>query len=224
MTSSSIKENPNPVIHTAQTRSYGALSSQSIGSSAIARFNLDSSAHQYEQSARFSAAKVTQLSPPPTAVERSVALALADAAHPNEVSPNKDHSKSSCDLNLLKQAGFVIFHPKHIQQQCKVLRYTSFVPSLSSQSSVEGTTAVNKDERKRDKITAQEVFDIIRNIQDPEHPLTLEQLNVVRLELIEVVDLSGEYEYGDDEMEICCSAINGEMYHKKFSTVNIHFT
>jgi hypothetical protein len=38
------------------------------------------------------------------------------------------------------------------------------------------------DENETDPIDAREVFDIIRNINDPEHPLTLEELNVVRLD------------------------------------------
>ncbi|KAM3724643.1 rRNA methyltransferase 2 [Dirofilaria immitis] len=37
-----------------------------------------------------------------------------------------------------------------------------------------------------DPINAQEIFDYIRDINDPEHPLTLEQLNVVQEELITV--------------------------------------
>ena len=40
----------------------------------------------------------------------------------------------------------------------------------------------------RDRVTKQEIFDIIRRINDPEHPLTLEQLNVVQLDLINVDD------------------------------------
>ena len=40
----------------------------------------------------------------------------------------------------------------------------------------------------QDRIDAEEVFDIIRNIQDPEHPNTLEQLAVVSLEQVEVKD------------------------------------
>lgn len=35
-------------------------------------------------------------------------------------------------------------------------------------------------------IDAEEIFDIIRNINDPEHPLTLEQLNVLQLHHIQV--------------------------------------
>ncbi|KNC83776.1 hypothetical protein SARC_04000 [Sphaeroforma arctica JP610] len=35
---------------------------------------------------------------------------------------------------------------------------------------------------------AEEIFDLIRDIKDPEHPFTLEQLNVVSLDQIEVLD------------------------------------
>jgi metal-sulfur cluster biosynthetic enzyme len=43
----------------------------------------------------------------------------------------------------------------------------------------------------RDAIDALEVFELLRNINDPEHPLTLEQLNVASLDLIEVDDAAG---------------------------------
>lgn len=70
-------------------------------------------------------------------------------------------------------------------------------------------------EGKRDAITVNEIFDIVRNIQDPEHPLTLEQLNVVRLELIKVVDLKGG---GGD------GGLGDGMLAKSFSTVHVQFT
>lgn len=41
---------------------------------------------------------------------------------------------------------------------------------------------------ERERIDAAEVFEHIRNIQDPEHPLSLEQLNVVTLDHIQVND------------------------------------
>merc|ERR1711916_119007 len=44
------------------------------------------------------------------------------------------------------------------------------------------------DDTEREPIDAQEVFDLICHINDPEHPLTLEQLNVVQLSLIHVDD------------------------------------
>lgn len=39
---------------------------------------------------------------------------------------------------------------------------------------------------QEDKIDIDEIYDIIKNINDPEHPLTLEQLNVVSKELISI--------------------------------------
>ncbi|KAL5516110.1 hypothetical protein EMCRGX_G001381 [Ephydatia muelleri] len=39
----------------------------------------------------------------------------------------------------------------------------------------------------RDEIDAREIFDLVRNINDPEHPLTLEELNVLQEAHIEVM-------------------------------------
>lgn len=44
------------------------------------------------------------------------------------------------------------------------------------------------DECKVEALTALEVFECIRHLNDPEHPLTLEQLNVVQLAHINVDD------------------------------------
>ena len=41
---------------------------------------------------------------------------------------------------------------------------------------------------RREPIDRAEVFELIRHLNDPEHPLTLEQLNVASLDLIEVRD------------------------------------
>ncbi|XP_003748254.1 MIP18 family protein galla-2 [Galendromus occidentalis] len=47
-------------------------------------------------------------------------------------------------------------------------------------------TAAELDDAIEDPIDAREVFDLIRDINDPEHPLTLEQLKVVAEELVTV--------------------------------------
>ena len=44
------------------------------------------------------------------------------------------------------------------------------------------------DDGVRDEIDAREVFDLLRSINDPEHPLTLEELNVLQEGHIEVDD------------------------------------
>eukprot|EP00347_Sterkiella_histriomuscorum_P000011 403377526 len=48
------------------------------------------------------------------------------------------------------------------------------------------------DETIEDEIDNYEVFDMLRYINDPEHPLTLEQLNVVTPELIQVDNRNNE--------------------------------
>ncbi|CAB3401380.1 unnamed protein product [Caenorhabditis bovis] len=49
-------------------------------------------------------------------------------------------------------------------------------------------TASELDDSVVDPINANEIFELIRDINDPEHPYTLEQLNVVQEELIKVSD------------------------------------
>ncbi len=50
------------------------------------------------------------------------------------------------------------------------------------------------DETEREVVTRAEVFELIRNLNDPEHPLTLEQLNVLSEDNIDV---------DDDKSKIC---------------------
>ena len=50
------------------------------------------------------------------------------------------------------------------------------------------------DDDVRDEIDAREVFDLLRCINDPEHPLTLEELNVLQEGHIEVDDAENRVE------------------------------
>ncbi|KAF7393008.1 hypothetical protein HZH66_008841 [Vespula vulgaris] len=60
-------------------------------------------------------------------------------------------------------------------------------PKLYKKVEDRQVTAAEEDEDIVDAFDAREVFDLIRNINDPEHPLTLEELNVVEQNLIEVM-------------------------------------
>ncbi|KAK9767209.1 MIP18 protein galla-2 [Basidiobolus ranarum] len=46
-----------------------------------------------------------------------------------------------------------------------------------------------EDELVADPFDQQEIFELIRNINDPEHPLTLEQLNVVQPDHVHIDDV-----------------------------------
>jgi len=61
-------------------------------------------------------------------------------------------------------------------------------PMIFSRVEVRKLSESELNEDEVDPIDAREIFDIIRNINDPEHPLTLEELNVVDLEALSVVD------------------------------------
>lgn len=214
-------ENPNPTIHTTNKRSLPTRSSKAslLGSVAIHRYHLGGSPSQStseweavpdDEDFLFRWGSIT-------AEERSVALALSAAAYPTAfVSNYHSSTQASADsespkLDTLQQAGFALYHPHRIQKQCRAICYPSYAPSTH-------TMRVAAGELKRDTITANEVFQIIRNIQDPEHPLTLEQLNVVRIELVHVVDLKGENIDGESQ-----SHPDGS-FLKKFSTVHVQFT
>jgi metal-sulfur cluster biosynthetic enzyme len=52
-------------------------------------------------------------------------------------------------------------------------------PQIYLRSENRVITPKEEDDTVSDEIDAREVFDLIRGIKDPEHPLTLEELNVV---------------------------------------------
>ncbi|XP_045456125.1 MIP18 family protein galla-2 [Melitaea cinxia] len=52
-------------------------------------------------------------------------------------------------------------------------------PHVFEKDSAREITATERDEDVLDEIDEREIFDLIRNINDPEHPLTLEELHVV---------------------------------------------
>jgi len=65
-------------------------------------------------------------------------------------------------------------------------------PKLHKKSETRVVKLSELDESVVDEIDAREVFDMIRDINDPEHPLTLEELNVVEEDKI-VVDNVNNY-------------------------------
>ncbi|XP_026752384.2 MIP18 family protein galla-2 [Galleria mellonella] len=52
-------------------------------------------------------------------------------------------------------------------------------PHVYEKGSERKTTSAELDEELTDEFDEREIFDLIRNINDPEHPLTLEELRVI---------------------------------------------
>lgn len=61
-------------------------------------------------------------------------------------------------------------------------------PRLHSIAADRVLTKAEEDDSVADPFDSREIFDLIRLINDPEHPLTLEQLDVVRLSDVNVND------------------------------------
>lgn len=70
-----------------------------------------------------------------------------------------------------------------------------------------------------DEVDAIEVFDLIKNINDPEHPVSLEQLNVVRPEHIYIKET-----YNSNRENISgCTFVAGDSDFR-LKTILVHFT
>ncbi|EJK45590.1 hypothetical protein THAOC_35789 [Thalassiosira oceanica] len=217
----SSKDNPNPIVHsTVGKKQHRQPSGDYCGASSIQILNLDVQTSAFDakqldgEGAESFDEGAAQISSSP-AIQRSLALALSAAAYP------AGGSKQSAKLGILEAAGFALHSPTNIEKHCSSLRRPSYRPQCQSTASRAKSDDSGKETTRRDKITDNEVFDIIRNIQDPEHPLTLEQLNVVRLELVEVADLAG---CEDDVSNDVGNANGGGRKRRRFSTVNVQFT
>jgi len=76
------------------------------------------------------------------------------------------------NVSILRHAGLNI--PRTPEELLFLQREPMFVPHSQRKSET-----MEVDTEVKDPITEEEIYEIIRNIQDPEHPLTLEQLGVV---------------------------------------------
>jgi hypothetical protein len=90
------------------------------------------------------------------------------------------------NVTLLQNAG--LFIPTDAASE--TFNVPSFAFSNYEEESKIDTSSKDDKEKEfsRDKMSSEEIFDIIRTIQDPEHPNTLEELGVVSLEHVEVID------------------------------------
>ena len=61
-------------------------------------------------------------------------------------------------------------------------------PTLHETAKQRELTESDWEDSIKDPIDSREIFDLIRCINDPEHPLTLEQLDVVKIEDVNVQD------------------------------------
>ncbi|POW10057.1 hypothetical protein PSTT_06293 [Puccinia striiformis] len=95
--------------------------------------------------------------------------------------------RRSLFLNRVQQATSTIHEDRHYLDSLDLFDEEDDQPNLSSD-------LTQKEEEER--IDSEEIFDLIRSITDPEHPLTLEDLSVVSPEQITVHSYHSSLLYG----------------------------
>ena len=188
-----MKENANPTIYSAQN----SKRTQEDGNSLIA--------NHFLKRLSLPEQTTTPTSSLPTSEELSIhqAFCRISSKAPNS---SGDISLMQNPIGFIKQTGKKLSSSNNnmLMKQCIFQPYAAKEERRS-----QDLAHLEEFKMKRDPWVATEVFDIIRNIQDPEHPLTLEQLKVVNLDHIDVVDISSD------------STLTDSM---RFSTVDVMFT
>jgi metal-sulfur cluster biosynthetic enzyme len=169
----SIKDNENPVVLTVDKRPrHSTREKQPLGYERIRRLGIDDT----------SVGAWPQLHAR-TVAEQAVCRALQDVAR----------ATNGRGVSLLRKAGAVIPVTSRKQQQ-HVLRGPMFIPADAADEWTSRPLATTSavPQNHRDPVDADEIFEIIRNIQDPEHPLSLEQLGVVSRQQTLVIERTEE--------------------------------
>ncbi|KAA8912953.1 hypothetical protein TRICI_003335 [Trichomonascus ciferrii] len=86
------------------------------------------------------------------------------------------------DLKRLPAYTYSLFSQQQEQTSA------SSPPSLASDASSSSEDELEEEESGVEPIDAQEIYDLVSSISDPEHPLTLGQLAVINLQDIQVID------------------------------------
>ena len=105
--------------------------------------------------------------------------------------------------------------------QHRMQQQDQFQPLTTNSSTSSSIAEQQQQQQPYELVDADEIFDMIRNIQDPEHPLTLEQLNVVNRNHVSVKD---------SRRRDCCdttttgSIAQQQEQQQQPSTVHVRFT
>ena len=205
LSSSSNKENANPDVYRVESKRQSWRIPKGI-SNWIEPLALDESVKSGLSSSVLSSdpskTPILQYDPPSLLDPRSVndlavVRALQDTASLLQKSSMSSSSSSPSSSLLLLNGGDLQL--RQLPDQPTILVRNNHRNDKTKPTSVLPPVATY------DRFTAEEIFGIIRNVQDPEHPLTLEQLNVVNRDHVQVHD-----HYGSNP--------------PKVSTVDVRFT
>ena len=111
---------------------------------------------------------------------RSILKALQDIS-------DATHGRS---VSLLQHSGLLLGQVEYRYETTRkpISPFPIHFSTFATKVGISSQPELESKKMHREAIDEDEVFDIIRNIQDPEHPLTLEQLGVVSRQQIEVTE------------------------------------
>jgi metal-sulfur cluster biosynthetic enzyme len=89
-------------------------------------------------------------------------------------------------VSLLQSSGLILRQVEITSTDKSISPFPIHLSAATTSLVGSSKLELESKEVHQEKIDEDEVFDIIRNIQDPEHPLTLEQLGVVSRQQVEV--------------------------------------
>jgi metal-sulfur cluster biosynthetic enzyme len=182
-----VKENANPVVHQIDP-GRANKKKHNVEWCPLDKWNLPVTSQQQQQQQQQQLPPILGLLPVQrlyTAQDRNIHTALLEIS-------KATHGKG---ISLLTDTGLVLHDDSEDDAATVAATTTTTSHHPSSQPTVIVTTPTTSTQQqqqrrrhRRDKYTVEEIFDIIANIQDPEHPLTLAQLNVVNKNHIVVHD------------------------------------
>ena len=111
---------------------------------------------------------------------RSILKALQDTS---------DATEGRC-VSLLQNSGLILQQTADAATRKSSFHFPIQFSTVGNKFDVLSQTELESKQVHQETIDEDEVFHIIRNIQDPEHPLTLEQLGVVSRKQIEVKEIA----------------------------------
>jgi metal-sulfur cluster biosynthetic enzyme len=184
------KDNANPVIRNVESRRHSSkrpvgwreLQTFVVGNGGVEEETTAFDIENLVPSASEGVNPITR-----SRVDQTVLKALSDVSR----------ATNGEGVGLLKRVGWKI--PTEVSPESLIsdpLLYSTL--DAADNNNPAAMEVDGEEESKRDRLDAEEIFDIIRNIQDPEHPLTLEQLGVVSCDQIEVRDVLDSPSEADD--------------------------
>jgi hypothetical protein len=125
---------------------------------------------------------------------RDVCNLLQTSRNVSTVVEEQNRVASKYHPHFSSSSSSVLWQPNISFTTTNITRNQSIIKGERSHDINSHATDVKDRTNERDSISQMEIFNIIRSIQDPEHPLTLEQLNVVN---IDSVRFTSHIDYND---------------------------